>query len=83
MLPTHLLAGLIAGVFMRDQPSTRLALTFGGVLAVLWGVVVGIGALSPAVFVGGFLLGVANFAVGAMVSLGGTTLFRRVKALAA
>jgi len=68
---------------MRDQPSARLAVKYGGVLAVLWGVVVGIVASSPAVFVGGFLLGVANFAVGAMVSLGGTTLFWRVKALVA
>lgn len=78
MLPTQILAGLIAGVFMRDRKSIRLASAYGVALSVLWGILVGIGESSGVVFVGGFLLALANLVVGAAVSAGVCGGFRRI-----
>lgn len=78
MLPTQILAGLIAGAFMRDRRSVRLPSAYGVALSVLWGIVVGIGESSGVVFVGGFFLALANFVVGAVVSAGICGGFRRI-----
>ncbi len=83
MLPTQILAGLIAGAFMRDRQSTKLASAYGVGLAILWGIVVGIYASSGVVFVGGFLLALSNFVVGATVSAAVSVVFRRVAHLGA
>ena len=78
MLPTQILAGLIAGAFIRGRQSTKLASAYGVALSVLWGVVVGIGESSGVVFVGGFMVALANFVVGTAVSAGVCGVFRRV-----
>ena len=66
MIPTVLLPGLLAGVLLGHRAPGRLLLV-GGVVAVLFGLAVGISDDSLSTFAGGTALSAVNVAVGALV----------------
>jgi hypothetical protein len=70
VIPTMLLVGLAVGALVHDARTLHRSLMLGAGVSVLWGIVVGLGASSLIVVVGGTALGLANVAVGALVGWG-------------
>ena len=64
MIPTLLLVGLVAGTVARP----KVAAATGVVVAVVWGVLIGVANRDPTTFAAGTGLALANIAVG--LSLG-------------
>jgi hypothetical protein len=71
--PTLLLLGLVAGAFVHDRRSALSVAAIVVVLAISWGIVVGVAAGDLEPVVGGAALGLGNLVVGALVtaSIGG------------
>jgi hypothetical protein len=67
VIPTMLLVGLVVGGFVYDRRSLTRSCIIGAVASLLWGILVGVGAMSLLAAVGGTFLGVVNVAAGAVV----------------
>ena len=67
MIPTMLLVGLVVGALVHDDRSLNRSFILGAGASVLWGIIVGIGASSPLVVVGGTAFGMVNVAVAAFL----------------
>jgi hypothetical protein len=79
VIPTMLLVGLVIGALVHDDRSLTRSFMLGAGASVLWGVVVGVGASSPLVAVGGTAFGLVNVAAGALVGWGLRCAFRAIR----
>ena len=68
MIPTLLLVGVVAGVFVHDRASLARSATIGAAVSVLWGVAVGTADGSIATFFSGVVFAVANVVAGTVLS---------------
>jgi hypothetical protein len=69
VIPTLLLTGLVIGLLVHDLRSLRAGAAAGVVLALAWGIVVGVVAASAVTGVAGTALGAANVAAGAIAGI--------------
>ena len=64
MIPTLLVVAVVLGLSVPDRASLWRSVAVGAVLAVVWGIVVGVGDTSATTAAGGAALGLANVVVG-------------------
>lgn len=67
MIPSLLVVAVVLGLLIHDRASLWRSMAIGTALAVLWGIVVGVGEASATTAAGGAALGLANVVVGAAV----------------
>ena len=64
MIPTLLAVAVVLGLLIHDRTSLWRSVAVGAALAVVWGIVVGVGNTSATTAAGGAALGLANVVVG-------------------
>lgn len=64
MIPTLLVVAVVLGLSVNDRASLWRSVAVGAALAVVWGIVVGVGDTSATTAAGGAALGLANVVVG-------------------
>lgn len=64
MIPTLLVVAVVLGLLIHDRASLWRSVAVGAALAMVWGIVVGVGDASATTATGGAALGLANVVVG-------------------
>ena len=80
VIPTLLLLGLVVGAFVHDPRSALRGASILVVVAISWGIVVGVAAGDLGIMLGGAALGLGNLVVGALVAASIGSVVRRVGA---
>lgn len=80
MIPTLLVLGLAIGMLIHDRVSFQRSAGAGAAIALLWGVVVGVGEASATTAAGGAALGLGNVLVGTAVGAAVRALWRVARA---